>query len=135
MWKKLTNTDIDIDGGKDRKAHSSFYVLLEQLLRLIWKLRVLESYLGTSWHKVTVRVASTPKEARAKKEGVLTDFNNRSYPSESEEVFLIKWMVCYYLHSSWERQSDMDRFDPMGITSKSKVWRYVQAQEAPFGLK
>ena len=35
MWKKLTNTDIDIDGGKDRKAHSSFYVLLEQLLRLI----------------------------------------------------------------------------------------------------
>ena len=50
-------------------------------------------------------------------------------------MFLIKWMVRSYLHSSWERRRDMEKFDPTGTTSKSKVRRFIQAQEALFGLK
>ena len=96
---------------------------------------VLESYLGTSWHKVTFRVASTQEDARAKKEGVVPDFNAQSSTSEREEVLLIKWMVGSYLHSSWEIRCDMDEFDPTGTTSKTKVRRYAQAQQAMFGLK
>ena len=59
VWEKLTNPNIDSDGGEDIKAHSSFSGLSVQLLRLVQQLRVLGSYLGTSWHKVTFKVAST----------------------------------------------------------------------------
>ena len=65
----------------------------------------------------------------------MPDFNAQSSTSESEEVFLIKWRVRSYLHSSWERCRDMDKFDPTGTTSKIKFRRYVQAQEDLFGLK
>ena len=65
----------------------------------------------------------------------MPDFNAQSSTSKHEEVLLIKWRVRSYLHSSWERRCDMEKFDPTGTTSKSKVRRYVQAQEALFGLK
>ena len=82
--EKLPNTGIDRDGGEDTKSHSSFYGLSGQLLRLILKLRVMESYFGTSWHKVTFRVAYTQEEAQYKKEGLVTDFNAQSSTSELE---------------------------------------------------
>ena len=63
--------------------------MLGQLLRLVRQLRVLESYLGTLWHKVTFRVSSTQDEALVKKEGVIPDFNSQSSTSECKEVFLI----------------------------------------------
>ena len=53
VWEQLPNTYIDSDGGKDTKAHLPFSGLLGQLLRLIRQLRVMESYLSTSWNKVT----------------------------------------------------------------------------------
>ena len=62
------------------------------------------------------RVASTREEARAKKEGVMPDFNAQSSTSEREEVFLIKWRGRSYLHSSWELRRDMEKFDPTGTT-------------------
>ena len=62
-------------------------------------------------------------------------FNSQSYTSEREELFVIKWRVRYYLHSSWGRRRNMEKFDPMGTTSKRKVRKYVQDQEALFGLK
>ena len=65
----------------------------------------------------------------------MPDFNAQSSTSEREEVFLIKWSVRSYLHYSLERRTDMDKFDPAGTTSKIKVKRYVQDQEALFGLK
>ena len=47
----------------------------------------------------------------------------------------MKWRVSSYLHSSWKRRSDMDKFDQIDTTSKSKTRRYVQAQEAMCGIK
>ena len=84
MWEKLTNTEIYSDGGEDTQSHSSFSGLSGQLLRLIRQLRVMEYYLGTSWHKVTFRFASTREEARAKNEGVMPDFNAQRSTSERE---------------------------------------------------
>ena len=135
MWEKLTNPEIDSDDGEDTKSHLSFSGLSGQLLRLIRQIRVLESYLGTLWQKVTFRVASTREEARSKKEGVMTNFNVQRSTSEREEVFLIKWRVRYYLPSSWERCCDIDKFVPTGTIPKCKVRRYVQAQEYLVGIK
>ena len=59
VWEQLPNTDIESDDGDDTKDNLSFSGLSGHLLRLIRQLRVLESYLGTSWHNVTFRVAST----------------------------------------------------------------------------
>ena len=92
-------------------------------------------YLGTSWHKFTFRVSSTREEAQAKKEGVMPDFNAERSTWERKEIFLIKWRVGSYLYSSWELHRDMEKFDPTGTTSKIKLRRYVQAQEALFGIK
>ena len=82
MWEQLPNTEIDSDGGEDTKDHSSFSGLSGQLLRLIRHIRVPESYLGTSWHKVTLRVDSTRDEAQDKKEGVMPGFNAQISTSE-----------------------------------------------------
>ena len=60
----------------------------------------MESYLVTSWQRVTFRVASTQEDARAKKEDVIPDFNSQSFTPEQEEVFLIKWRVRSYLDYS-----------------------------------
>ena len=84
---------------------------------------------------MAIRVASTLEQARAKKDGVMPDFNAQSSTSERKEVFLIKCRGRSYLHSSWERRRHMEKFDPTCTTSKSKVRRYVQAQEALFGVK
>ena len=65
----------------------------------------------------------------------MPDFNAQSSTSEREEVFLIKWRGSSYLHFPWESRNDMDKFDPTVTTSKTKVRRYVQDQEALFGLK
>ena len=75
VWKKLPNSNIDSDCSEDTKYHPSLSGLSGQPLRIIRKLRVLELYLGTSWHKFTFRVSSTREEAQAKKEGVMPDFN------------------------------------------------------------
>ena len=93
VWEKLPNIDIYSDGGKDTKSHLSFSGFSGQFLRLVQYLRVLESYLGTLWHKVTIRVASTLEEAQDNKEGGMSDFNDQISTSERKEVFLIKWRV------------------------------------------
>ena len=82
VWEKLSNPSIDSDGGKDTKYHLSFSVLPGQLLRHIQKIRVMKSYLGTLWHKILPRVASTQEESQAKKEGGMTDLNAQIYSSE-----------------------------------------------------
>ena len=61
-------------------------------------------------------------------------FNSQSYTSERKELFVIKWRVRYYLHSSWGRRRNMEKFDPMGTTSKSRFRRYIQGQDALFGV-
>ena len=53
---------------------------------------------------------------------------------EKEEVLLIKWRGRSYIHSSWERASDLERLDPTNNTAKGKVKRYYQSQCTALGM-
>jgi chromodomain-helicase-DNA-binding protein 7 len=54
--------------------------------------------------------------------------------NEAEEVLLVKWRGRSYYHCSWERASDIERFDSSGnSTAKNKIRRYYQQQEALHG--
>jgi hypothetical protein len=50
-----------------------------------------------------------------------------------EEVLLVKWRGRSYLHCSWERPSDVAKFDNSNSTAKNKVRRFYQRQEALYG--
>ena len=48
--------------------------------------------------------------------------------SSYEELFLIKWRGMSYLHASWEKREDIERFDPQG---KIKLKRFLIAPHLP----
>ena len=50
-----------------------------------------------------------------------------------EEVLLIKWRGRSHLHCSWERPSDLERFDTTNNTAKGKIKRYYQSQHMALG--
>ena len=50
-----------------------------------------------------------------------------------EEVFLIKWRGRSYKHCSWERASDLIKFDASNNTAKGKINRFIQSQELALG--
>ena len=52
---------------------------------------------------------------------------------DREEVYLIKWRGKSYLHASWERGSDIIRMDHTNNTARSKIRKFVQAQELAYG--
>ena len=54
---------------------------------------------------------------------------------DREEVYLVKWRGKSYLHASWERGSDIIRRDQTNNTARSKIRKYIQAQELAYGLK
>jgi hypothetical protein len=60
----------------------------------------------------------------------------QTYPgteTEREEVFLVKWRGKSHLHLSWERGSDIIKFDQSNSTARNKIQRFVQSQEIAFG--
>jgi Chromo (CHRromatin Organisation MOdifier) domain len=69
------------------------------------------------------------------------DVNPSSYDvirdeSEREEVLLVKWRGRSYYHCSWERISDIERFDlSNNSTSRNKIRRFFQQQENLYGLQ
>lgn len=54
-------------------------------------------------------------------------------PVGHEEVLLVKWRGRSYMHCSWERPSDIARFDNSNSTAKNKMKRFYQQQEAVYG--
>jgi len=51
-----------------------------------------------------------------------------------EEVFLIKWRGKSYKHCSWERATDLIKFDiASNSTAKGKINRFAQSQELSLG--
>jgi hypothetical protein len=54
---------------------------------------------------------------------------------DREEVFLVKWRGRSHVHASWERGSDIIKFDQSKNTARHKIRRFVQAQEIAFGLE
>lgn len=52
---------------------------------------------------------------------------------KTEEVLLVKWRGRSYMHTSWERKKDLEKFDHSNNTARGKIRRYIQAQEVAYG--
>lgn len=60
--------------------------------------------------------------------------HSSSNSSSREEVFLIKWRGKSYKHCSWERATDLIKFDVASNNSaKGKISRFAQSQEMALG--
>lgn len=55
--------------------------------------------------------------------------------ADREEVYLVKWRGRSHLHASWERGSDIIKFDQSNNTARHKIRRFVQSQEIAFGTE
>ena len=53
--------------------------------------------------------------------------------TEQEEVLLVKWRGRSYLHCSWERKKDLEKFDVSNNTARNKIRRFFQSQEVAYG--
>ena len=51
-----------------------------------------------------------------------------------EEVHLVKWRGRSHLHVSWERGSDIIKYDQSNNTARHKIRRFVQSQEIAYGM-
>lgn len=81
------------------------------------------------------KLASVHEAARAKKDGELPKFKAIVSPTEREEVLLVKWRGRSYLHCSWERKRDLEKFDhstQLG-SARAKISRYYQSQVMAMG--
>ena len=89
---------------------------------------------------------STSSDVKSETEnGVVTSITDTSSPRyrikrppagsepEREEVFLVKWRGKSHLHVSWERGSDIIRFDQSKSTARNKIQKFIQSQELAFG--
>jgi hypothetical protein len=52
---------------------------------------------------------------------------------DREEVYLVKWRGKSHLHASWERGSDIIKYDQSKNTARHKIRRFVQSQELAYG--
>lgn len=53
--------------------------------------------------------------------------------TDREEVYLVKWRGRSHLHASWERGSDIIKYDQSKNTARHKIRRFVQSQELMYG--
>jgi len=55
-------------------------------------------------------------------------------PEQKEDVLLVKWRGRSYVHCSWERKRDIEKFDLSNNTARNKIKRFYQNQEVAYGL-
>jgi hypothetical protein len=55
--------------------------------------------------------------------------------NDREEVYLVKWRGRSHMHASWERGSDIIKYDQSKNTARHKIRRFVQSQEIAFGIQ
>lgn len=73
--------------------------------------------------------------AKREKETVGDNISLCVAPSDQrEEVLLVKWRGRSYMHCSWERENDLEKFDQSNNTARNKIRRFLQAQEIAFGI-
>ena len=81
------------------------------------------------------KLAATIDAAKAKKEGVPPRLKTITSSTEREEVLLVKWRGRSYLHCSWERRRDLEKFDhstQLG-SARAKISRFYQNQTQVLG--
>jgi hypothetical protein len=83
---------------------------------------------------VVLDMAAAKEGALAKKNGTSPKFKLAPREDDQrEEVLLVKWRGRSYYHASWEREHDLQKFDPSNNTARNKIRRYFQSQEIAFG--
>jgi chromodomain-helicase-DNA-binding protein 7 len=81
------------------------------------------------------KLASMQEAAKAKKGGYEPQFKAVTSTTEREEVLLVKWRGRSYLHCSWERKRDLEKFDhstQLG-SARAKISRFYQNQTMTLG--
>ncbi len=81
------------------------------------------------------KIAAERELETSKKDGSAPKFKVVSSTREREEVFLVKWRGRSYLHCSWERQCDLEKYDQSGQqgAARGKISRFVQNQVMSLG--
>ena len=81
------------------------------------------------------KIAADQELVRSKKEGSEPRFKLVKSAKEREEVFLVKWRGRSYMHCSWERQCDLERFDQSTQqgAARGKISRFLQNQVMTLG--
>ena len=81
------------------------------------------------------KIAADQELKRAKKEGLEPKFKVVKSTQEREEVFLIKWRGRSYMHCSWERQRDLEKYDQSAQqgAARGKISRFMQNQAISMG--
>lgn len=81
------------------------------------------------------KIAADRELATAKEVGSAPKFKVVTFTREREEVFLVKWRGRSYMHCSWERQCDLEKYDQSGLqgAARGKISRFVQNQVMSLG--
>ena len=81
------------------------------------------------------KIAANQELAKSKKEGRDPKFKAVKYLEEREEVFLVKWRGRSYMHCSWERLCDLEKYDQsvQQGAARGKISRFMQNQEIAMG--
>ena len=84
---------------------------------------------------MVLHLAAKTEKARAERDCREPRFQvvTASAESKSEEVLLVKWRGRSYMHTSWERKKDLEKFDQSNNTARGKIRRYVLSQEVAYG--
>ncbi|KAL3787638.1 hypothetical protein HJC23_011786 [Cyclotella cryptica] len=81
------------------------------------------------------KLASNQEAVKTKKGDCAPKFKAVASTTEREEVLLIKWRGRSYLHCSWERKRDLEKFDhstQLG-SARAKISRFYQSQVMALG--
>ncbi len=81
------------------------------------------------------KIAADWELETSKKDGSAPKFKAVSSTREREEVLLVKWRGRSYMHCSWERQCDLEKYDQSGQqgAARGKISRFVQNQVMSLG--
>jgi len=83
---------------------------------------------------MVMHLAVRKEDERAKKEGGLPTFKlAENADDQKEEVLLVKWRGRSYMHCSWERKRDLEKFDQSNNTARGKIRRFFQSQQLSYG--
>lgn len=80
-----------------------------------------------------LKVIAEKEKRRATSSNVMPGYIFHTSSEDREQVVLVKWRGKSYLHCSWERVGDLERFDTAKATAKTKIKKYFQNREVVLG--
>lgn len=85
--------------------------------------------MAVQWQNQQEPSTATEEESKPKPRYRIKALSDR----DREEVYLVKWRGRSHMHASWERGSDIIKYDQSKNTARHKIRRFVQSQELAYG--